>query len=643
LKTAMAITMSQRSIETSMERLSTGKRLNSAADDAAGVAIASRLNAKIRGTNQAIRNAMDGQALVDTAEGAHKDIENILQRMREVAVQAANDTNNASDRNNLQAEMDALSTEIDRIASATTWAGQNLISNGGSNFSFQVGMATGANNQIDVAINSMSAGTLKVGVLDASANAVSEDPSITTPQKLGSEFQVNKVSTGDQTQNSLASLLDGGFVVSWTEGNSAIMGRRYDALGNAVSDDFQINTTVATVAESKVTNLSDGGFFVTWYGGSGVDYNVYGQRYNASGESVGSEILINTTTGDTQAGASVTSLNDGNIVVTWHGRAGGTAGASYEIYGQQFDNLGNALGSEFIVNSTTSGHQLNPTVTAISDGGFVIAWNGASYSAVAAQKYDLSGNAIGSEISIDTAGINVGIVGLKSGGFMAAYNYSDGNDSVYGRVFYKNGSAEGSRFKINTDENGSGNQTFYRNAMTALSNGDVVIAWADPGTGNNHIHGQRLDATGNKIGDQFKLNSNDSGDKTWPALDQLVTGELVAVWRDHSGQDGAGLGIFAQRFDAGLKTTISRIDAAIRTVNTQRSELGAFSNSLSHTVDNLTNAVANISVARGRIEDADFAIETTNLAKEQLLQQAAIAMLAQANASKQNVLTLLEG
>ena len=175
MKAATAVTMAQRSIETSMERLSTGKRINSAADDAAGVAIASRLTSEIRGTNQAIRNAMDGQALIDTAEGAHNEIENILQRMWETAVQGASDTNNANDRKNLQTEMDALSAEIDRIASTTTWAGQSMISNEGSNFSFQVGTATGTNNQIAVAINSMSAGSLKVG---------GADPSITTPQKV---------------------------------------------------------------------------------------------------------------------------------------------------------------------------------------------------------------------------------------------------------------------------------------------------------------------------------------------------------------------------------------------------------------------------------------------------------------------------
>ena len=164
LNAAASASSVNRDMETSMARLSTGKRINSASDDAAGVAISSRLSAEIRGTDQAIRNSLDGQALIDTAEGAHKEIENILQRMREVAVQAANDTNNGQDRANLQAEMEAMVTEIDRIAGTTTWAGANLMDDSaGTTFSFQVGAATGAQNQIAVSIASMNATGLGVG------------------------------------------------------------------------------------------------------------------------------------------------------------------------------------------------------------------------------------------------------------------------------------------------------------------------------------------------------------------------------------------------------------------------------------------------------------------------------------------------
>ena len=129
-------------METSIARLSSGTRINSASDDAAGVVISSRLSAAIRGTDQAIRYSLDGQALIDTAEGAHREIENIQQRMREVSVQAANDTNNSQDRDNLQAEMDSMIAEIDRIAGTTTWAGAKSMESGsGLTFSLRVGAA----------------------------------------------------------------------------------------------------------------------------------------------------------------------------------------------------------------------------------------------------------------------------------------------------------------------------------------------------------------------------------------------------------------------------------------------------------------------------------------------------------------------
>jgi flagellin len=165
LNAAASASSVNRDMETSMARLSSGKRINSASDDAAGVAISSRLSAEIRGTDQAIRNSLDGQALIDTAEGAHKEIENILQRMREVTIQAANDTNNDQDRANLQAEINAMTTEIDRIAGTTTWAGESLMADDSAttDFSFQVGAATGTQNQITVSIAGMTATGLSLG------------------------------------------------------------------------------------------------------------------------------------------------------------------------------------------------------------------------------------------------------------------------------------------------------------------------------------------------------------------------------------------------------------------------------------------------------------------------------------------------
>ena len=127
LKAAQASYSVNKSMETSMERLSTGKRINSANDDAAGLQIANRLTAEIQGLNMSVRNAADAQAMLATAEGASAEIHTILLRMRELAVQASNGTMNTGDRAAVSSEFTALETEINRIANNTTWAGEELL------------------------------------------------------------------------------------------------------------------------------------------------------------------------------------------------------------------------------------------------------------------------------------------------------------------------------------------------------------------------------------------------------------------------------------------------------------------------------------------------------------------------------------
>lgn len=127
-----------RSMEQSMERLSTGSRINHARDDSAGLAIASRLTSEARGLDQAMRNSADAQGMIDTIESLHSEVNEMLQRIRELAVQAANDTNSTADRSNISTEMTALAAEIDAIASNTKWAGQSLVT-AGSTFVYQIG------------------------------------------------------------------------------------------------------------------------------------------------------------------------------------------------------------------------------------------------------------------------------------------------------------------------------------------------------------------------------------------------------------------------------------------------------------------------------------------------------------------------
>jgi flagellin len=176
LMASSAASSVNKSMETSMERLSTGKRINTAADDAAGVAIASRMTSEIRGTNQAIRNAADAQAMIDTAEGAHDEVVNILQRMRELSVQAANDTNLAADRTAIQDELTALTAEIDRIGAVTTWANTQLLDETGGTkgvFKFHIGAGdTVASDQIEVTIKKINSGALGADAVKVDAATI---------------------------------------------------------------------------------------------------------------------------------------------------------------------------------------------------------------------------------------------------------------------------------------------------------------------------------------------------------------------------------------------------------------------------------------------------------------------------------------
>ena len=160
---------SQLNMATAMQRLSSGLRINSAKDDAAGLAIAERMNSQVRGMNVAIRNANDGISFAQTAEGGLNEIGSMLQRMRELAVQSMNGTNSTSDRQNLNVEYSALASEIDRITETTKFNNQVVLKDGAS-FSFQVGANTGTNEQIAVSAADASAAS---GVASATGISIS--------------------------------------------------------------------------------------------------------------------------------------------------------------------------------------------------------------------------------------------------------------------------------------------------------------------------------------------------------------------------------------------------------------------------------------------------------------------------------------
>jgi flagellin len=190
-----ALTVNNRSLSKAMEQLSTGNRINGAADDAAGLAISNKMTAQVRGLNQAVRNANDGISLIQTADGATKEITNMMQRMRELSVQAATDTNTTDDRTALQSEVTALSEEITRIADNTQWNGMQIFKSTADSevgtkgvAQLQVSANTGASAliEIDFSAQGMDAKSLSVDALkvDTQADATKAIDSIDAALKL---------------------------------------------------------------------------------------------------------------------------------------------------------------------------------------------------------------------------------------------------------------------------------------------------------------------------------------------------------------------------------------------------------------------------------------------------------------------------
>jgi flagellin len=583
-----------KSMESSMERLATGKRINSASDDAAGVAIASRLTSEIRGTNQAIRNAMDGQAMLDTAEGAHIEVENILQRMREISVQAANGTNNADDRTNLQLEMTQLTTEIDRISSTTSWAGQKLIDGTGT-FSLQVGSQTSAADSITASINSISAATLGVGAGGSTTTA----NSATLAEAGNTVLQIGGTPAA-------------GDVFNFTVGSENLAVRvdsvAADVAVTAVADAGLGNTAVSFATSAAGVNT----LTVTATGAGGQD------KYN---------LTINGTTLEVAHAASATANTNATTIKT-------AIDAS---------NLGLTV-TDNSDGTLTIAPQTNYSTSL--DGG--VTFNAAG-TETAIAKNGIAGlaDAIAKEINDLTATKYIGLTASAA---------ADGTVTVDQAVIFSNttiaiaadASAAGSLNSAGTVLTIDAEKVVAADTISFDINGETITtgtlvttdSFADTVSGTQAKIQAVIDANAKLSG--LGLTAAVSGTNITITAAELTTTLIkdVSAVAASSTTATAGLSVTTT---AGATSAVDAIDTAIKTINNQRATLGSISNRLDSTVSNLTNISSNLSAGRGRIEDADFAAETTNLAKTQILQQASTAMLAQANASKQGVLSLLQG
>lgn len=463
---------SQNAMQTAMARLSSGLRINSAKDDAAGQAIAERMTSQIRGLNQAARNANDGVSLAQTAEGGLGEISNLLQRLRELAVQAASDTNSLSDRQALDAEAKSLIAEINNIAQTTQFNGKGVLNGDTANLDFQVGANAGQ--------------MIRVSSVDARAGY------------LG----------GNMVRGH-------GVYLDTTDGTKAFK----------VGDFTDLEINGVTIDLSKAGSIDDVVVAV-----------------NKLSESTG-----------------VLALRSSRTVI------------ESDAFGSLAD------GDQFLLNGVQ--------VTIVDPDG---------------------------DINNVIESIN--------------------------RVADKTG-VRAERGDIAT------------NNIKLISNGDITIL-NDPNAGTSPITQEGTYFRGiNFVSSRLQGGPAGTGDKITIAgtdvellgrMDELaastVTDESgLEIVRDFTVQT---LNLATKQ---GAEQALDTLDFAVQQVNSMRGKLGALQNRFISAVSNLQSQSENITAARSRIQDADFAAETAELSRTQILQQAGTAMLAQANASTQSVLSLLRG
>lgn len=481
LKAQLAQSRTNDAMETAMTRLSTGSKLNTAADDAAGMAIASRMESQVKGLSMAVKNASDAQALIDTSEGAHEEITNILQRMRELAIQSANDTNTAAERTSLNSEVTQLISEIDRIANETSWNGINVLDGNFTAKQFHIGSEAG--QTVSVSVDSARASLIGSYALEGDAYAAAatdiQNATLTVEGYLGSKAVA--VTAGDSVKTAAASI-------------------------NAVTGETGVSASAITKAKLHTLDTA--------------------------------EAIAFTLTGDAAASISTTVVSTSDLGV-----------------------LRDAINAKSGITGITAtfGDDKSELILTHSSG----------------EDIAISG------MDTATAGTTIQMDALDK----------DGADA-----------------------------------------GDADITISEGGT-----------ATGTVVG-QLSLNSikafSVTGDDADSEDGYFGTNNAAAAGGSASLSAISAVDISTT---TGANNAVTAIDGALDKINSARGDLGAISNRLSYTLNNLSSIKVNTEASLSKIKDADFAVETSNLTKAQILSQAATAMLAQANASKQSVLSLLQG
>jgi len=333
--------------------------------------------------------------------------------------------------------------------------------------------------------------------------------------RFGAEFQVNSYTTSAQRYPSAMTDSAGNYIVVWQSvqdgSDTGVFGRRFDSVGNALGTEFQVNTyTTSYQFVPRVAGGPGGGFVVVWAGSyyqDGSYVGVFGQRFDSSGTPAGTEFQVNTFTTGYQTYPAIAATGGGAFVTVWQGGSN-EDGDGYGIFGQRYDSLGAPAGSEFQVNMYTTNAQQRPAVAGTSGGGFVVVWQ--------------------------------------------SNNQDSDNDGIFGKRFDSAGAPVGTEFQVNSYTTAA--QAFP--SVAADTAGNFVVAWQSSGEDGDStgVFGQRFSSSGSPVGTEFQVNTYTTSNQNLPAVATDSFGDFVVVWQSGYsfgvGQDGSASGVFGQRFDS---------------------------------------------------------------------------------------------
>jgi len=693
---------SQSQLGVSLQRLSSGLRINSAKDDAAGLAISERFTTQIRGLNQAVRNANDAISLSQTAEGALGEYGNILQRVRELALQSANSTNSSSDRAALNSEVQQQLAELNRISTQTQFNGQNVLDGSFLGAQFQVG--ANANQTISVDIGNASTDALGAFQFTNSASPVtgtalasgdltingvnigtstdgSADAIVSAINAVSNQTNVDATATSSITATNnptgRQSLASGDLVINGV--NIGAVAGNGDLAAQGASIATAVNNVTATTGVTATANSVTGALTLSSSVGETIAITTNNGAAGGSAieNATGLEVSTNGATAVTNlalAGTKATNaltfedfnvISDGDTFTLGSGSAAVTFEFQSALTTGSLNGGNTVIGTDGTNDYADSQVQLRAQITAAindatnggvdnvavdSGAGNVVNITADAFGVQTVANESVSSTNNGAATAVASESITLG-TGIVEGATVAidgtTYTFirgaSTGDDISLAEASI-NDVATTLRGAINTDADDS--------VVASGGTNNVIVTAAIFGTDGNAY----VDATGTAVGAGVTETVTTAG--TDGAFTASTTYGLISLSSSEAYQVAgnnpalAGLSTASSTLTAintidissvtGANTAITLIDGALDQVNSIRGDLGAIQNRFESTIANLTTTSENLSAARSRIRDADFAAETANLTRLQILQQAGISILSQANSLPQLALSLLQ-